>query len=248
MKLRWTDLWRLGLFAVACGGDKDNLIYDCEGEFTSPSGWLLEEDYQFMASNFSCQDDPVLPEFEINLSSFDGGVYVGSAGIHDVFTAGANKWNDNLTLGGCMTIRIASATSDDVRYQEDYTSAILMQTGYYDLDPFSLMRTRLQYDAASPELGAISCDTRAFTERFSSSSGDYVSILWDKDDSESVGDPVDFAMPTVAGHEFGHCLGLNDNDNSSSIMFNDSVASTSFLPSALDVEAVDFLYCDYEWE
>lgn len=237
----------IAVVTAACpGSDKPDpdddtatsVAYVCNGDFIDGTGSVpyVDAHFKWAESNFTCQTNPVEPEFLVNLRSFDPGTFITSAdetsdesdldnGILEAIEGAADSWDQLgwIATDDCLDIRVSGGTTEVKQDPWDALSVIKMSDrANFALASHSLALTSLNYDRSNPEDGAVSCDVELFTKGVYAAGEDVKvtpggielpAIRWDISGGSS-GETSGkwYSLKSVVSHELGHCLGFSDNN------------------------------------
>lgn len=207
--------------------------------------WDGDANYCFFVTNYGCESSPIGNHFLADYESFKVGEGIpDSYAVNDAIDAGRSKWND---LGIDVQILhnyadevhpFSISTEDDV----DDENHIGMTDGGSEL---TWEYGTAWWVADSDETGFIDCDIEIYSQYLDEDFEEFVYTHWDLTDDADKMETYAISLPTLMGHEFGHCLGFDDNGVDDSLMqipIQDSFDAR--VPSRDDEAALDFIYGD----
>lgn len=201
------------------------------------SGPGPRSDYVFDDANFSCQEDPVEPEFDLDAQSFNVVAGLDEDDVRTQFGNMLSHWND---VDADFVLREGDLSITDGALDEadGESEMLLFPAGSPDGD--DAIATAFTWPSGSDE--ASSCDVIFWSVDLDGVAFNYVA---DGSPSSS-----EYDLEWIMTHEMGHCLGLGDqipaiqDTNGVDSMMNgvyDAGTACSAI-SADDVEALVFLY------
>lgn len=183
--------------------------------------------------------EPFYHDADSFTSITDAGIS-SSGQVIDAIDTAKGKWN---TVGA--NVEIHHLSSDSADGSESGLNVIGMLNEYdTDHDPPWIAYAHYYYPSGAPEEGFTQCVIIVYAQAYDTEFSAYGYVIWDFTDSTSSMATDSVSMPSLLTHEFGHCLGLDDNGIVTSAMngevYQEDVRDPS--TSTDDAQALEYVY------